>query len=342
MFLIGDAGESLSPERDPVYIALEKQASVTPARNVIVFLGDNLYPDGMPEENSPDRKISEHYIDEQVKIGAKSGALTIFIPGNHDWDNDNEDGLRRLKRQEDYIMSKNISNVMFLPSGGCPGPEAVDIGGSIRLILLDTQWWLRTEERPYGKSSDCKCKTEKDILDTLSALMEGNGGRHVIVAGHHPFVSNGIHGGFYNWKEHIFPLQKLVPWLWLPLPVVGSVYPLLRNSPQDLSNSMYENMSSKIRSVFNKYPPVVYAAGHEHAMQILKSNEDYVNVVSGIGVSSHFPSITTDDNTLFANVKAGYVRIDFYETGSVRLAVVEPVNRTGKTIEPFSMWLKKF
>src|SRR2546422_8176212 len=28
------------------------------------------------------------------------------------------------------------------PGGGCPGPRVVDLAGGVRLVALDTEWWL--------------------------------------------------------------------------------------------------------------------------------------------------------------------------------------------------------
>src|SRR5436309_11924013 len=32
-----------------------------------------------------------------------------------------------------------------------------------------------------------------------------------------------LHGGHFGWQDHIFPLRNIKPWLWIPLPLIGSV-----------------------------------------------------------------------------------------------------------------------
>jgi hypothetical protein len=38
-------------------------------------------------------------------------------------------------------------------------------------------------------------------------------------------MSNGIHGGYFGIKQHIFPFTDMKKKLYIPLPVIGSIYP---------------------------------------------------------------------------------------------------------------------
>ena len=60
-------------------------ASSNPARSLILYLGDNAYPQGLPEKDAPGRAAAELRLNTQVDAARASGAATIFIPGNHDW-----------------------------------------------------------------------------------------------------------------------------------------------------------------------------------------------------------------------------------------------------------------
>ncbi len=343
IFFIGDAGEPSLDNQEPVLSALEKQLVVQPEKNVVVFLGDNIYPDGMPAPNSDNRQLSEQKLDEQIKIIDRSGARGIFIPGNLDWDKGSADGWDRVKFQQKYIEEQKNPRLQFIPKnvredsfGGCPGPDVVDIGGSIRLIILDTQWWLHDGPKPVDASSSCTCYTKEKILQELGVALRTAGGRKVFVASHHGFATHGPHGGFFDWKVHIFPMRELVRWLWLPLPVIGSLYPLVRNfgvTNQDLSSSAYTEMKNRIDSVFNIYPPLAHIAGHEHVLQVLKGSDNYFHLVSGCGTSYHDSPLTTGDKTLFADREPGFMRIDIDNNGRAFLRVFEPdENGIGKEV----------
>ena len=67
ILLIGDAGNPIKEGQEPVLSALQKQLSIYPSKTTVVFLGDNIYPDGMPPKQSPERKEAERRLNEQIK-----------------------------------------------------------------------------------------------------------------------------------------------------------------------------------------------------------------------------------------------------------------------------------
>lgn len=340
LFLIGDAGAPMLDRTEPNFIALQKQLSVLPEKNTVLFLGDNIYPAGLPPTSDNARAISERILDEQLRIVEQSGARGIVIPGNHDWNQDNVDGFERIRNQEKYIAAKGNPRIQFLPKNGCPGPEVLNIGSSVRLIILDTQWWLHDGPKPIDASSGCATFSQKNILDALTVALRTAGSRYVIVAAHHNMETHGQHGGFFDWRDHIFPLRNLASWLWIPIPGIGSLYPLARNNGitvQDLSSARYEEMRHSIDSVLTLYPPLAFAAGHEHTLQVLKGSKNYFMLVSGNGIEAHSSPLTTAPSTLFADRNPGFMRIDFGDDPVLR--IFQPTDE-GESVEVFRMYLK--
>ena len=354
IFLIGDAGKPSAKRREPTLAALTRQASHRPEKSLILFLGDNIYSYGMPEESDDGRLEAERRINEQVRVVEESGARGIFIPGNHDWaaawhrgifiigSHDKGEGWGNIKRQEEFLMAKKNPKVQLLPHRGCPGPEVVDVGDRLRLVILDTHWWLHEGPKPEHPNSDCGPDSKEEVIDSLARVLHGAGERYVLVVGHHPLDTHGRHGGFFDWKDHLFPLRAFESWMWIPLPLVGSLYPLTRNlgiSNQDLSSSAYKDMKRRIEGVLSEYPPLAYVSGHEHSLQVLRGSGPYLLVISGSGTSYHRSTLTTASNTLFAYLHPGFVRIDFLRDGSVRLGAIVPIDGHGSSKEVFSMWL---
>ncbi len=81
--LIGDTGAP--GEYEPVLQLLTEWASEIPEKTVVAFLGDNIYPSGMPAVSGPDRPEAERRLNEQLEVLRESDAEGWFIPGNHDW-----------------------------------------------------------------------------------------------------------------------------------------------------------------------------------------------------------------------------------------------------------------
>ena len=90
-----------------------------------------------------------------------------------------------------------------------------------------------------------------------------------------------MHGGYFNVSDHIFPLRFINRNLYVPLPLIGSLYPIMRNngiSSHDVSGSKYSELIERFDNVFENNPPLVYAAGHEHNIQVIQT-DNYLNVV---------------------------------------------------------------
>ena len=344
LFLIGDAGSPTTEYREPTFVALEQLVSVKPDKNLVVFLGDNIYHRGLPEKGDELREHAEWILDEQVSILTNSGAQGIFIPGNHDWDYHGKEGLAAIKRQQRYLEDLSNHLARFQPTEGCPGPVVTDFGSHLRIIVVDTEWWLHEYDKPRQGGGECGIDPVEDsVFTALGNALDAPPGRIVAVVAHHPPETYGNHGGFFTWKDHLFPLRHAVSWLWLPLPIIGSVYPLSRNlgvSNQDLSGSLYRQMVHHLDSVFTHNPPLFFAAGHEHTLQVLQGERPYTVLVSGNGMEDHDPSLTPAPSMLFGDIHPGFMRVDVLVDGRVRLGVIRARDREGSPEEIFSMWLK--
>lgn len=340
LFLIGDAGAPAP--RDPVLAALGAQVAADPSRALVVFLGDNIYPSGLPAERAPGRAEAERRLDAQVDVVREREARGVFVPGNHDWGAWGPDGWDAVRRQGRRIADRGGPSVVLLPPDGCPGPAVIDVGARLRLIALDTQWWLHAYAKPLDPASSCGHDSEKEVEDALAAAIGGAAGREVVVAGHHPLASGGIHGGYFGWRDHIFPLREKKSWLWIPLPGIGSAYPLARRggiTNQDVSGPLNVRMRQALARAFEKGRPLAYAAGHEHNLQVIRGKGAEYLLVSGVGFFGHTTRTAHTEGTLFSRAASGFMRLDIPAAGPARLAVVV-VDATGAADEAFSKMLE--
>ena len=89
VYLIGDAGAP-DPRGEPVLQALSRDLNAGPGKRVVVFLGDNAYPRGLPEPGRPGRREAERRLTAQIEVVTQAGATGYFVLGNHDWKADSE------------------------------------------------------------------------------------------------------------------------------------------------------------------------------------------------------------------------------------------------------------
>ena len=106
-------------------------------------------------------------------------------------------GRRRSSRRRARGASSRF------PATGAPGPPRMDIG-PVRVVMLDTEWWLhKSGPKPEGPADGCADSAV--VFDSLRSLLAGTDAKATLVAGHHPLVSGGEHGGYFSWKDYFFP-----------------------------------------------------------------------------------------------------------------------------------------
>jgi hypothetical protein len=314
IFLVGDAGE-LKDGHHPVCDWLKAHIDWDDTSNVLVYLGDNIYPRGMPAEGSPDLDKAREILDYQVSVVEGKKARAFFIPGNHDWERGRPGGWQQVKNEGAYLDSLGLSNVQLLPKGGCPGPVAVPLGDKTVLVCMDSQWWVQDPADRPGVESACECKDEKSIINALKDIVGLYPDKLIVLAMHHPLYTHGEHGGYYTLKQHIFPLTDLRPGLYIPLPVIGSVYPVSRGvfgNVQDTKNPKYKELREQIENIIKDHNNIIDVAGHEHTLQLLRHDSVYY-VVSGAG--SKETRVKMGKNSMMAKEEIGFATIEMHASG---------------------------
>lgn len=327
LILIGDAG---LPARggEPVLKALTAEIRAhDEERTTVVYLGDNIYPRGLTDSTTlAERREGERALNEQVDAVLATGARGILVPGNHDWDAGSSDGIHYVRRQDRYVDERGKGRVTVLPDNGCPGPAVVELDRVARLIVLDTQWWLQPGgSRPEGPGSTCSARTEEEVVDSIRSALGTAGARRTVVVGHHPLVSGGQHGGYFDWPSYLFPLH---PWARL-----GGIF-----ARQDVRGEEYRNLRRSMTRAFTGNAPLIYAAGHEHSLQVFRRAPARYQIVSGGGIYNHTTPVRAITGTQYARRASGFQRVTFLRNGRVRLAVLV-VDANGRTREDFSVFL---
>ena len=384
--LIGDTGAP-NPDGEPVLQLLAQRVRIMPERTTIVFLGDIVYERGMPEPVSeaekpldavadaidvvlPDvlasRREAERQVRAQLSVVANTQVQALFVAGNHDWDQfEDAGGWQRILALEAFIRAEakaDHAKVALTPSGGCPGPVVVPLGTRGAVITLDTQWWIETRQdgkpTPNRNPTNCPYVTEADVRARLLADLEAaaRAGRWTIVAAHHPLETEGPHGGFADFRSHLFPLRAIrhhLPfWLdWVPIPLLGSFSVWFRGccspSAQDLSHSRNRHMRRSLQFTFGDaekkgVAPLVYAAGHDHSLQVFDGEPHHTRFTLVSGMGSRSSDVGSNRRTLFAHstpFEPGFMEIDFLGDGSARLAVWEHDGKHAEGVEVFSLTL---
>ncbi|MCS6981288.1 MAG: metallophosphoesterase [Flavobacteriales bacterium] len=308
LYLLGDAGRMPEGTSQSLFDTLKRILCQASPHSALIFLGDNLYPRGMDEAFSMHRATQEAILKAQIALYSQYPGKVVWLAGNHDWQYGGPNGWQARLRQERFVEGLSARGNIFLPDSGCPGPVVLRLSPGLALIVLDTQWWLHRYDRPltlcgYQKAHDFL----KAFVDTLQAL------RHMtlVVAAHHPLFTRGPHGGVYPWQAHFFPLLEHFRWGWIPMPLLGTAYVLLRRAGyvQDLTHRHYRYMRDSLYAALRRHGRAMYVNGHDHSLQVIHRHSTWF-ITSGAGSSTSH--VVKGRDLMAAAARIGFIQLDFY------------------------------
>ena len=238
-----------------------------------------------------------------VRSRASYASAGLFLAGNHDWGNSIGDaGIDRVSNLQEQLLLARAKGryVSLLPNAGDPGPVVRDLRRNARIVFIDTHWFLQ-ERSP---------QLQDEFFARFESALAGAGEREVIVVAHHPYFSAGPHGAV------------------VPGYHAGGLDYVLKKSGalvQDLNSPVYSRLLGRLRAAFRsaKRPPLVYAGGHDHSLQVLTGAASYdpkFVLVSGAG--SKVSSITMGPGLVWGGEQPGYMMLVFRKDDAVDLFVV--------------------
>lgn len=323
IYMVGDAGE-LNDQSRAVMMQVEAATKDDIQPGMILFTGDNVYPAGMPPETDTQeyRHAQDILMNQVNRFDAFQGSI-IFIPGNHDWNEFNAGGLDAIKRQGKFLEQLNDPRIRMLPGNGCGGPVTLALNEHIVMIIIDSQWWLQDWTNEAEMNLGCEFDDRDALIKAIHQTIDANRGKQIIVAMHHPLYSQGTHGGYFTLRDHLFPLSKAVKWLYLPLPVIGSIYPYYRSvigHPQDIRHKNYTALKEAIMDGVEDDDALLFLAGHDHNLQYIVKGKHHF-LLSGSGSKQN--AVANSKDLVYGHKVPGFMQIDFYNEDFVRLTIYE-------------------
>lgn len=315
VYLVGDAGNALVPNDLLRHLKNEVKGIENAA---IIFLGDNIYPKGLlrSRRNSSRYRRELAKIHSQLLVFKEFKGSGYFIPGNHDWRAGKMNGLRSIIHQQEAVDTyvKNNTNIRnkqegaFFPKKGFPGPVSFNLHDSLKLIMMDSQWWLQKDFFHSVGGGEMAAEHVFPRLDSILADAEANGCR-VILAMHHPMYTNGNHARAYN------PIRSL--YYYTPLRIL-TVFGLDRAVRQDIPDPLYSEMRRQTLAIMEKYSGIIHSGGHDHNLQFFKGSRNFF-VVSGSGSKIHRLYSEKYPILFYNATDHGLMQVDYYSTGEIIL-----------------------
>ncbi len=294
--LVGDAG--WVAEGAPLLQAIRKAVEEAAGRATVLYLGDNAYAEGLPKEPSPDRAAVEAVLSREIEAALDAGGECVFLPGNHDWGKGDSGALLR---QMEFVAERGGR---FLPAGAA-GPDTLERPG-VRIVGLDTERLIA--ERAADRN-------QEGTWRRLEQVLQHSDDRTTLLVAHHPPKSYGPHGGRFGWRERV-PLvgmlaENVVSW---------GIRLLAGRDGEEIGSGAYGEVMEELRKVVKSDPPLLYAAGHDHNLQVLQGG-DYAGYVAISGAGSKLSPVGWGDDALFCASVPGLMVLDIYRNAPPRLHV---------------------
>lgn len=300
IILIGDAGNGIEqPATADLIKAISKRLNSQDTEESIVFLGDNIYPDGFQGNklncgnDSADAKI----LETQLFLGKATMNPSFFVPGNHDWDYHDEPDISLIQKQKDYV-EKCGRDTQFVPAqDNKPALVSVLEKQRYNMVFLDSHAIMNAS----GENQ----KQAYNMIEGVFKLTDT--AKPVIMVMHHPLATHGPHGGCYqqDYFGHSiinFFRRQGISW------------------GQDINDREYAAFIARLNTIIPDTSRVILASGHDHSLQVLQLEKgaDF-QLVSGTG--SHTDPVCVAEDTLFAQESMGHIEIAFREEGQLTVEV---------------------
>ncbi len=305
IFLTGNTGDA---ETDAVIRALAADARAAGEDATVVILGD-VTDGGLPEADDPGRARAQAPVDALIAALAGLEGKVVVVPGDRDWEQ-GEDGLKRLEDLLDGAFDADV----LTPGDQSGGPREDKLAEGLRLVALDTAWWLLdADERPEGEAEDQDIRAPSDVARVLEQIILDRDDDRIVVVAHHPLISRGTYAGYRG------------------DPFTGLVSRTIGTTAQDLSSPRYRQLRAGLGPIAATHDRLVWAAGHD---RILQTYEDVINtlrqqthLVSGTGGGAVSAAGASGAQAVAS--APGYQRLVYFANGRLWQETVEVDPATG-------------
>ena len=229
-----------------------------------------------------------------------------FLPGDRDWDGSGPDGLKCVRAVEDYLRSQQLSNLFWPLTEGCPGPETINLSTTVKLIMVNTQWWNHPYKKPVPADKDCDFSDPTISVADILSQIEEHQDQNIIIAGHYPPKSQGRRGGSFPVRDYFAP------------PIYGSFRVSFRQNigtPEELTNRRFEVFAKKMRDFNSQFEGLLFVGAQDRSQQLLSFGRNFIVNAGAAGegrwVAKHKPAMHTSR-------VAGVTELNYELDGSVR------------------------
>ncbi|WP_051292741.1 BamA/TamA family outer membrane protein [Olivibacter sitiensis] len=259
----------------------------------------------------------------------------FMLSGERDWGN--QPSWHELQTLEDYLKANADSTwVHLIPKNGCPDPQLFQLDSNLVALSFDSNWLIQPTDM-NNDDDDCDCDTKQDVLDKIEELLYLNRKKTILLVTHHPVASYGHRGGYYTWKDHLFPLTNLNKNLYIPLPIIGSLYPLGRStlfsSEQDLRQPQYSRWIDAMEDIMDQQHNIYLFSSHEKGQQLIQTEDGNIQSITGANKSAN---LLRGKRAVYSSGRPGFVVYDYLEDQSTRITFYSFLSKENEFVKSYA------
>ncbi|MDC6389020.1 ShlB/FhaC/HecB family hemolysin secretion/activation protein [Maribacter sp. PR1] len=314
-YLAGGYGNVSEASNKKLLEKFKSEIGTSGENSTVIFTGDNVSATSNAWEKD------SLLISEQIGLVEDFKGNTIFLPGNSEWKSYE---LDKMEKVEDYLKEIDLEGIEVFPENGCPIEYKV-INDDLDLILIDSKWFISNWSRLVDINKKCdNIVTRRRFMEELEGYINDGQGKNIVIAMHHPVMSNGIYAGTESFKSHM-----------TPLPVLGT----LRNAvmdlgafdPDHLNSRRYNYLRIAVSALAQANDRITLVSGHEENLQLLSGGGIHQIISGSLGSKSPTKieknQITAIGGSMayegdYAYGERGFARLDFYDDGSSQVTFI--------------------
>ncbi len=314
VFLLGNTADG---ESDAVLRAVADEAVRAGEASAVVVLGDQTAA-GLPDSSDADFARAAAPLDRLAEQLRRVPGRVVVLPGDRDW----AEGRRGLRRQA-RALTAALGDTVMAPTDQSGGPLQIELADGLRLIALDTGWWLRDpDDRPDGEAEGENVRDPSDVALLLERILAETDDDRRVIVGHHPLRSVGAYAGYRSAGRAAATLGVG--------PLVDQTVGL---GQQSLASPRYRALREAMDVVIGRVDGVVYASSHEQSLQAFDVDVSevlgHVELISGTGGGA-VRGVSAGRDAAFAAAEPGYQRLVYYDDGTLwaETVIVDGAART--------------
>jgi len=249
--------------------------------NSLVMVGNIVPEGGFPDKDNGRSKVEEdlkkNLLDEIKNFNGK----IIYTPGYNEWQEDAPDNIDDL---ESFLQDTLESD--FWPNDGCP-IESESLSDDVQLIMIDSQWYIENwDDHPYINNK-CEIKTRLQFLDEFNDELEDSQRKTVLVAVHHPVMTQ---------------------------TKIGFLEKMLGHGTQTSRNPQLKELMGSLEALARQYNDVIFLSGKDKNLQFVQ-DDGIEQIITGVTkeIAKARPDKEEGD---FVSYELGYARVNIYKNGS--------------------------